>query len=471
VRTAFREKTPLRQLAQCAARPSWPRVVVAIKSRARLLPFHNGRALLTVARLTLLCALPLAACTQDDCSSPGGPSRVAFNPNPSHGDDGIGASADLTWSAGYCADSHDVYFGTKPAPAAAELQGNQTEAVFDPGVLDANTTYYWRVDEVHGSDVVSGNVWSFTTADTTVGCQFGAVVDEVSEQGMIAFESVVQKKLAAVKIYTRMIDAFPAGPVATVRDHGTAESPTTPYIDIHPSAVADDTTPRLQEIIDGDYDAYFQSWAQETKAFGEPVWICFDGEMNGDWHNGSGAANGGGTFDGYGDPTKPDGPERFVDAWRHVHDIFAAAGADNVAWVWSVNQEDWPSEYWNRFENYYPGDAYVDWLGVDGYNWGGSDWRSFTQVFDEALGRLRGITTERPVIIAEFASAHRDGAKSEWITDAFNRLKTNYPFVDAVIWFDLYKERDWRIGSDGPWAARDALSDAYFESAGDPGKS
>jgi hypothetical protein len=72
------------------------------------------------------------------------------------------------------------------------------------------------------------------------------------------------------------------------------------------------------------------------------------------------------------------------------------------------------------------------------------------------------------VIIAEFATAHRNAAKSDWIADAFNRLKTNYPFVDAFIWFNLDKERNWLIDSDGSWALRDALSDAYFESGGNP---
>jgi hypothetical protein len=430
---------------------------------------HHGRGLSTLAKLALLCALPLAACNDDDCSPPNAPSSVAHNPNPADSDNGIGASADLTWSPGFCATSHDVYFGTNPTPGAGELQGNQAGTVFDPGVLNANTTYYWRVDEFDGSNVWTGDVWSFTTTDSTAGCQIGAVVDEISDQGISGFEDIIQRKLAAVKIYTRMVDAFPVGPASTVHAHGGESSPTSPYIDIHPSAQPDDSTPRLQEIIDGDYDGYFQAWAQQARDFGEPVWICFDGEMNGDWHNGSGAANGGGTLDGYGDPTKPDGPERYVDAWQHIHAIFEAAGADNVAWVWSVNHEDWPQEYWNSFENYYPGDAYVDWLAVDGYNWGGPEWKSFQEVFAAALGRLRAITTEKPVMIAEFASAHGNGAKSDWITNAFNRLKTDYPFVDALIWFNLDKERNWLIDSDGRAAPRNALSDTYFESGGNPG--
>lgn len=430
---------------------------------------HHGRGLLTVAKLVLLCAVPLAACNDDDCYPPNAPSSVAHNPNPADNDNGIGTSADLTWAPGFCATSHDVYFGTNATPDADELQRNQTGTVFDPGLLDANTTYYWRVDEIRGSNVWPGDVWSFTTTDSTAGCQIGAVVEEISEQGIADFENIIQRKLAAVKIYTRMIDAFPVGPASTVHAHGSEGSPTSPYIDIHPSAQPDDVTPRLQEIIDGDYDGYFQAWAQQARDFAEPVWICFDGEMNGDWHNGSGAANGGGTPDGYGDPTKPDGPERYVDAWQHIHTIFEAAGADNVAWVWSVNHQDWPQEYWNRFENYYPGDAYVDWLAVDGYNWGGPDWKSFREVFDDALGRLRAITTAKPVMLAEFASAHRNGAKSDWIRAAFNRLKTNYPFVDAFIWFNLDKERNWLIDSNGSRAPRDALSDAYFESGGNPG--
>jgi len=323
-------------------------------------------------------------------------------------------------------------------------------------------------------------------------CQIGAFIADWSkdatypwhgEQGILNYEEVIQRKVACIKIYQKIVDEFPFAEALGVHNHGTESSPTVPYIDIHPSTNGDDSIPHLLEIINGDFDGYIQNWAVEAKAYGKPLWVCFDGEMNGDWHNGSGAANGGATLDGYGDTTKPDGPEVYIDAWRHIHDIFTAVGADNVAWVWSVNNHDWPHEPWNKFQNYYPGDDYVDWLGVDGYNWNRTEyagWQSFQQVFDNqedeysnSFNRLRAISTEKPIIIAEFACAHELKAngrrKSVWITDAFNLLKTTYPYVKCFIWFNMDKEENWLIDSAGDKAPRAALSDPYFVSEGDPG--
>ncbi len=323
-------------------------------------------------------------------------------------------------------------------------------------------------------------------------CQIGAFIADWAkeatypwhgEQGIVNYENVIQRKAACIKIYQKIVDEFPFVEALGVYNHGTESSPTVPYIDIHPSTNGDDSIPHLLEIINGNFDSYIQNWAVEAKAYGKPLWVCFDGEMNGDWHNGSGAANGGAKLDGYGDPAKPDGPEIYIDAWRHIHDIFRAVGTDNVAWVWSVNNSDWPREPWNKFQNYYPGDNYVDWLGVDGYNWNRAEyggWMTFSQVFDNqadeysnSFNRLRAISTQKPIIIAEFACAHevqRQGKrKSDWIKDAFNLLKTKYPFVECFIWFDANKEENWLIVSAGNTAPRTALSDPYFVSEGDPG--
>jgi mannan endo-1,4-beta-mannosidase len=84
--------------------------------------------------------------------------------------------------------------------------------------------------------------------------------------------------------------------------------------------------------------------------------------MNGNWEKWSPANNG----------STPD-PAAFVAAWRHVHDLFVQNGATNVVWVWCPNATDVPnatSAPWNHWTNYYPGDTYVDWVGIDGYNWG-----------------------------------------------------------------------------------------------------
>jgi hypothetical protein len=90
---------------------------------------------------------------------PGQPS----NPSPGNGATNVNVNADLSWTAGTGATSHDVYFGTDSTPDSGEFQGNQTAATFDPGTMNNNTTYYWRIDEVNGDGTTTGNVWSFTT--------------------------------------------------------------------------------------------------------------------------------------------------------------------------------------------------------------------------------------------------------------------------------------------------------------------
>ena len=94
----------------------------------------------------------------------------ANSPSPANGATCVSIDADLSWTAGVGATSHDVYFGTIPLNDANhssnEFKGNQAGAIYDPNTLDANTTYYWRIDEV-GNGTTTGDVWSFTTAAPT----------------------------------------------------------------------------------------------------------------------------------------------------------------------------------------------------------------------------------------------------------------------------------------------------------------
>jgi hypothetical protein len=86
----------------------------------------------------------------------------ATNPSPTNGAAGISTSPTLSWTTGVDANSHDVYFGTI---SPGTFQGNQTETTFDPCTLTPSTIYYWRIDEVVDENtVITGTVWSFTTA-------------------------------------------------------------------------------------------------------------------------------------------------------------------------------------------------------------------------------------------------------------------------------------------------------------------
>lgn len=204
----------------------------------------------------------------------------------------------------------------------------------------------------------------------------------------------------------------------------------------------------LSRILRGDHDAYIRSWARDITAWGKPLMLRFAYEMNGDWMPWSEGVNG-------------NRPGEYVAAWRHVHRIFASEGAANVSWVWAPNVAYSGS---TPLEGLYPGDDYVDWLGVSGYNWGTGvtewhTWQSVEDVFGATLAELRSLAT-KPIIITETASAESGGDKAAWIRDLFPALG-RHPDVAAVMWFNYDKETDWRIQSSA--AARDAFKASLAE--------
>ena len=183
------------------------------------------------------------------------------------------------------------------------------------------------------------------------------------------------------------------------------------------------------KIIDGSLDATINARAKASKALGKKFFLDFAAEMNGDeaW-NGNNAS-------------------QYVSAYRHIHDLFVAAGANNVIWAWCPNVTDTLGG--NRTTmDYYPGDAYVDWTGVDGYNWGttnGNGWQTFQQVFQDIYPLLAA--KKKPILIGEMASTEAGGDKAKWIDDIIPTLRTRFPLIKGVVWFDINKETDWRISS------------------------
>lgn len=191
----------------------------------------------------------------------------------------------------------------------------------------------------------------------------------------------------------------------------------------------------LQNIINGNFDSYITQWAQESKAWGHPYFLRFAHEMNGNWNPWSEQVNG-------------NKPGQFVLAWRHVHDIFTRLGVSNVTWVWSPNIDYSTS---TPLAELYPGDAYVDWAGMSGYNWGTvgpwHSWQSFSSVFSQTYNDILNITS-RPLMITETASTEQGGNKASWISDAFvTQLPHDFPRIHAFVWFNESKETDWRIES------------------------
>jgi Glycosyl hydrolase family 26 len=183
---------------------------------------------------------------------------------------------------------------------------------------------------------------------------------------------------------------------------------------------------RLARIADGTWDTYLRQYASEVKAWGHPFFLRFAGEMNGSWVS---------WFEG----NSGNSAGQFVQAWRHVHNIFTSVGATNATWVWCPNTEN---AYTTPLEDLYPGKAYVDWAGIDGYNFSidlaGTPWRSFSTIFSQTYHHiLRLIPPTMPVMIGEMGSVEDGGSKAAWITDALStQLPKNYPRIKALVWFE-----------------------------------
>ncbi|MGA8116853.1 MAG: glycosyl hydrolase [Actinocatenispora sp.] len=185
----------------------------------------------------------------------------------------------------------------------------------------------------------------------------------------------------------------------------------------------------LDRISAGGYDGYITRFAKAMRAMHWPVALRFGHEMNGDWYPWSEKKSGNDKGD-------------YVRAWRHVHDIFTSVGADNVIWVWSPNIiRPAPSV---SLKDLYPGDKYVDWVGMVGYE--AKEESTAAQTFEPTLQRLREFTSKR-VLITETGAGpgeHQAG----WTSDLFRWLSHRGDVV-GFIWFEYNKEstgtNDWRF--------------------------
>lgn len=191
----------------------------------------------------------------------------------------------------------------------------------------------------------------------------------------------------------------------------------------------------LRRILDGRHDAYLRRWARAAAAWGKPFFLRFAHEMNSDWTTWSPGVGG-------------NTAREFVAVWRRVYRIFRQEGATNVRWVWSpVASFDGSVS----FKNVYPGDSYVHWFGLSGYNWANTrEWshrQSFSEIFGPSYRAMRRMS-RKPVMISEVGCAERGEDKAAWIRNAYlKEVPERFPGVRAICWFDANKENDWRVNS------------------------
>lgn len=190
-------------------------------------------------------------------------------------------------------------------------------------------------------------------------------------------------------------------------------------------------------ILDGKYDKYIKEWATGLKEFDHPVLLRCSNEMNSTWCKYSGVL-------------LMCDPDVYVRLWRHVYDIFQTEGVKNAIWIFNPYDNDYPPVNWNDMIAYYPGNDYVQMIGLTAYSAGDyyqyEDFRTFQQCYEPLVEKNRKYFSEFPWIIGEFGCSSVGGDKEQWIKDMFTYFPS-YPEIKIAVWFS-YADYDTRYNRD-----------------------
>ncbi len=266
---------------------------------------------------------------------------------------------------------------------------------------------------------------------------------DLSAEDLRSYEQAAGKSAAWVYFSHNWYQGrdFPLETAAWIRQQGSV-----PYIRLMLRSDAElghaEPVFSLERIINGEFDRDLQAWASAARDFGTPLIAEFGTEANGEWFSWNGVWNGGGQKDAYGDPQEPDGPERFRDAYRHIIQIARLQGADNIIWVFHANGGDWPDEDWNRLEHYYPGEEWVDWIGVSVYGAQtpqDKTWPVFRTDMDAIYPRLAALSPGKPIMVLEFGVTRGCplGDQAAWAEAALGDLTSGrWPRVMGFSWWN-----------------------------------
>jgi hypothetical protein len=279
---------------------------------------------------------------------------------------------------------------------------------------------------------------------------FSDTEDSVNAASISNFEQLAQKNATWIYFSNNWWNGihFPQNSCEIIRNAGRV-----PFIRLmarsNQAGHAEEAVYSLQHIIEGQFDADLMQWFRDAKNFGDPLLCEFGTEINGDWFPWNGRWNGGGTTNLYGSPLYDDGGERFRDAYRHIVALSQKAGANNITWFYHVNYDNSPALPWNTMSAYYPGDEYVDWIGISVYGQQEPNdpegWTDFRTLLDAAYTNFTAISPSKPKALLEFGvcEAPASGDKAQWINDAiFNLRLGRWPQLRAVSWWNETWEND-----------------------------
>jgi len=243
----------------------------------------------------------------------------------------------------------------------------------------------------------------------------------VYEQGVPNSYELIRSFTLATGVQPRIVLYYSAWyeKFSTSFARTAASNDAVPFVELEPWNVS------LRAITAGRYDNYLRAYAASVRSFGHPVILSFAHEMNGDWYPWG---------EGHVDPST------FVNAWRHVVDIFRAQGASNVAWLWTVSSVNLTS---SPLLEWWPGSRWVDDVGIDGYYYRASD--TFSSVFGTTIAQVRKFGHD-PILISETAVGPAAGPTK--IAGIFAGIRTDH--LLGLVWFDKAQDdppihQDWRL--------------------------
>jgi len=253
---------------------------------------------------------------------------------------------------------------------------------------------------------------------TTPGHYLGvAEAGEVgSYQQVSEFAATIGRKPNLVLYYSALGTPFDV----RLASEALAQGATT-FVQINPGSIP------LSAVAAGQEDQVLRAYAASVRAFGHPVVIGFAPEMNAGWYSWG---------------WHHTSPATWIAAWRHVVTVFRQQGATNVTWLWTINADEPGST--GPLQDWWPGAAYVDWVGIDGYYYERSS--TFASVFSPTISQVRALT-RKPILVSETAIGQVAGqaAKVAGLIDGVKAAG-----LLGFVWFDeaqnggLYHQ-DWRL--------------------------
>lgn len=262
---------------------------------------------------------------------------------------------------------------------------------------------------------------------------FGVSIANFTQLGVVAsLRQHLDRHVDVVDFYTDWGAPFPKGPLNRIVATGAIPEVTwEPWI--FQLGVHQNSFP-LSSITAGKFDSYIEGWAKAAKAWGGTLLVRFAHEMNGYWYPWCVGQNGNTAAD-------------YVAAYRHVFGLMS--DVRNLRWIWSPNVL-LPGQTAKTLAALYPGNAYVNYVGIDGYNFGTSSaklrWLTPDQVFAATVNAVKAITRTEPILFAEVASTTQGGNKAQWINQLFQFLR-GQPRIVGFMWTEFKTKGDWPVES------------------------